>query len=103
MYLSGTSEIPGVISSDVHPAEGALVFPPHMGLTLHAAPTQSGGASLAWLCGCSTPRPTSLMAQVAASKSATALFLPHLSGERAPLWDPRRAGHSSASTVHGPG
>jgi xylulokinase len=50
MYLSGTSEIPGVISAKVHPAEGALVFPPHMGLTLHAAPTQSGGASLAWLC-----------------------------------------------------
>jgi xylulokinase len=92
MYLSGTSEIPGVISSDVHPAEGALVFPPHMGLTLHAAPTQSGGASLAWLCGLFDTTPDALMAQVADSKSATALFLPHLSGERAPLWDPSARG-----------
>jgi xylulokinase len=70
MYLSGTSEIPGVISSDVHPAEGALVFPPHMGLTLHAAPTQSGGASLAWLCGLFDTTPDALMAEVADSKSA---------------------------------
>ena len=89
MYLSGTSEIPGVISGTVHPAEGALVFPPHMGLTLHAAPTQSGGASLAWLCGLFDTTPEVLMAEVAArpAKGAGALFLPHLSGERAPIWD----------------
>jgi xylulokinase len=87
MYLSGTSEIPGVISAKVHPAEGALVFPPHMGLTLHAAPTQSGGASLAWLCRMFDATPEVLMAEVAAAKPAPALFLPHLSGERAPLWD----------------
>lgn len=89
MYLSGTSEIPGVISADVHPAEGALVFPPHMGLTLHAAPTQSGGASLAWLCRLFGTTPDAVMAEVAATSpsGASALFLPHLSGERAPLWD----------------
>jgi xylulokinase len=87
MYLSGTSEIPGVISSAINPAEGALVFPPHMGLTLHAAPTQAGGASLAWLCAMFDTTPEGLMAEVAASRPAPALFLPHLSGERAPLWD----------------
>jgi xylulokinase len=87
MYLSGTSEIPGVISSSVTPAEGALVFPPHMGLTLHAAPTQSGGASLAWLCRLFDTTPEVLMAEVAEVKPAPVLFLPHLSGERAPLWD----------------
>ncbi|KPQ16807.1 MAG: xylulokinase [Rhodobacteraceae bacterium HLUCCO18] len=89
MYISGTSEIPGVISAIVNPAEGALVFPPHMGLTLHAAPTQSGGASLTWLCGLFDTRPEVLMAEVAAlpARGANALFLPHLSGERAPLWD----------------
>jgi xylulokinase len=98
MYLSGTSEIPGVISAKVHPAEGALVFPPHMGLTLHAAPTQSGGASLAWLCRMFDATPEVLMAEVAAAKPAPALFLPHLSGERAPLWDASARGRSSAST-----
>ncbi|MCU4654683.1 FGGY-family carbohydrate kinase [Roseibacterium sp. SDUM158016] len=89
MYLSGTSEIPGVISSKVHPAEGALVFPPHMGLTLHAAPTQSGGASLAWLCRLFDTDPDTLMAEVAAlaPEGPGLLFLPHLSGERAPIWD----------------
>jgi xylulokinase len=89
MYLSGTSEIPGVISSTVRPAEGALVFPPHMGLTLHAAPTQSGGASLAWLCRLFDTDPATLMAEVAALPPGGPglLFLPHLSGERAPLWD----------------
>jgi len=87
MYLSGTSEIPGVISANVCPAEGALVFPPHMGLTLHAAPTQSGGASLAWLCHLFDTTPDILMAEVASSTPSNTLFLPHLSGERAPLWD----------------
>ena len=89
MYLSGTSEIPGVISGTVNPADGALAFPPHMGLTLHAAPTQSGGASLAWLCGLFDTTPDVLMAEVAAlpQGGAAALFLPHLSGERAPIWD----------------
>jgi xylulokinase len=58
-----------------------------MGLTLHAAPTQSGGASLAWLCRMFDTTPEVLMAEVAASKPARLLFLPHLSGERAPLWD----------------
>ncbi|MDG4649679.1 FGGY-family carbohydrate kinase [Roseibacterium sp. SDUM158017] len=89
MYLSGTSEIPGVISGTVRPADGALVFPPHMGLTLHAAPTQSGGASLAWLCRLFDTAPEALMAEVAAlaPEGPGLLFLPHLSGERAPLWD----------------
>lgn len=94
MYLSGTSEIPGVLSSSVHPAEGALVFPPHMGRTLHAAPTQSGGASLAWLCGLFGTDPDTIMAEVAALPPGGPglLFLPHLQGERAPLWDANARG-----------
>lgn len=89
MYLSGTSEIPGVISDTVHGAEGALVFPPHMGLTLHAAPTQSGGASLAWVCRAFGMTPDQVMEEVGAlpADAPRALFLPHLSGERAPIWD----------------
>lgn len=89
MYLSGTSEIPGVISSTVNPADGALVFPPHMGLTLHAAPTQAGGASLAWICRLFGTEPETLMEEVEALAPGGPglLFLPHLSGERAPLWD----------------
>ena len=89
MHLSGPSESPGVLSAPIHPAKGALVFPPHMGLTLHAAPTQSGGASLAWICRAFDVTPDQIMKEVAGSRwmGPAALFLPHLSGERAPLWD----------------
>jgi xylulokinase len=60
-----------------------------MGLTLHAAPTQSGGASLAWLCRLFDTDPETLMAEVAAlpPEGPGLLFLPHLAGERAPIWD----------------
>ncbi len=94
MYLSGTSEIPGVVCGAVYPSDGALVFPPHMGLTLHAAPTQAGGASLAWVCGLFATTPEALMSEVAAlpEDDGRALFLPHLSGERAPLWDAKARG-----------
>jgi xylulokinase len=52
MYLSGHQRDPGHhLGHTMHArSKGALVFPPHFGLTLHAAPTQSGGASLAWFC-----------------------------------------------------
>src|SRR5690606_16284278 len=48
MYQSGTSEILGIISRKVHPTQGVIVFPDYEGIVMHAAPTQSGGAALAW-------------------------------------------------------
>lgn len=89
MYQSGTSEIPGIISAHVHPTPGVIVFPPYGGIVMHAAPTQTGGAALAWLgqvLGRSPAEMSELAAGVAPS-SAVPLFLPHLSGERAPIWD----------------
>lgn len=89
MYQSGTSEIPGVVSSKVVPTPGVILFPPYEGIRMHAAPTQSGGAALTWL--------STLLGRGAAELSALAgtcepsgdlpLFLPHLAGERAPIWD----------------
>ena len=49
MYLSGTSEVVGIISDAVRPTPGVIVFPPYGQIRLHAAPTQSGGASLDWI------------------------------------------------------
>ena len=49
MYLSGTSEILGIVSPRKVPTPGVIAFPDYHGITLHAGPTQSGGASLAWL------------------------------------------------------
>jgi xylulokinase len=89
MYQSGTSEIPGVISSQVVPTPGVILFPPYEGLVMHAAPTQTGGAALGWLStvlGKSPAELSGLAGSIGAS-DAVPLFLPHLQGERAPLWD----------------
>ncbi len=89
MYLSGTSEIVGLVSSLRHPAAGVIAFPTCEGITMHAGPTQAGGASLAWLSNLTGRAPSELSALVAGSDPhrPTPLFLPHLQGERAPIWD----------------
>ncbi|HVY50863.1 MAG TPA: FGGY family carbohydrate kinase [Devosia sp.] len=89
MYQSGTSEIPGVVSAKVRPTPGVILFPPYNGIVMHAAPTQSGGASVAWLgamLGKSLAELGTLAGMIEPS-DAVPLFLPHLQGERAPLWD----------------
>jgi xylulokinase len=56
---------------------------------MHAAPTQSGGAALQWFSAIAGRSPAELSALVGATEpsEATPLFLPHLQGERAPIWD----------------
>jgi len=89
MYLSGTSEILGVLSSTVNPTPGVLVMPPSHGMTLHVGPTQSGGASQLWFCRLfgTTPEEMGRLAAAHDPADPLPLFLPHLQGERAPLWD----------------
>ena len=89
MYQCGTSEVPGIVSSTVHPTPGVIVFPPHQGIVMHAAPIQSGGAALSWLAGVlnRTPPETAALAATIAPGANLPLFLPHLQGERAPFWD----------------
>ena len=48
VYLSGTSELLGIISPSVTPTPGVLVMPPSHDITLHVGPTQSGGSSQMW-------------------------------------------------------
>lgn len=94
MYLSGTSEVMGLISSQRVGAPGIITFPNWNGITLHAGPTQSGGASLAWLSrliGVEV-RDLGALAEKAPVHAQSPLFLPHLEGERAPLWDPHSRG-----------
>jgi xylulokinase len=66
-----------------------VAFPDWRGITLHAGPTQSGGASLDWLGRLLGRDPASLgaLAETAQITPSSPLFLPHLEGERAPLWD----------------
>jgi len=85
LYLSGTSEILGLVSHQRNPVPGVIAFAECEGIVLHAGPTQSGGASVEWI--------ARLLGRSAAEISALAatadprhvpLFLPHLERERAP-------------------
>ena len=89
MLQSGTSEIPGIVSAEVNPTPGVVLFPSYEGIRMHAAPTQAGGAALQWFANVVGKTPVELSALVAATQpsGATPLFLPHLQGERAPIWD----------------
>jgi xylulokinase len=89
VYLSGTSEVGGIVSSVRVPTPGVIAFPPCEGITLHAGPTQAGGASVAWLAALLGRDPEAISGLAARSERARRppFFLPHLQGERAPLWD----------------
>ncbi|MHA1567072.1 MAG: xylulokinase [Alphaproteobacteria bacterium] len=88
-YLSGTSEVLGVISDAVVPTPGILVFPKIGDVTVHAGPTQSGGASVLWYCNMfkTTPEEMARLVEGLDFDDPCPIFLPHLQGERAPLWD----------------
>jgi xylulokinase len=94
MYLSGTSEVLGILSPQLVPTPGVILFPTCKGIRLHAAPTQSGGASLAWLSTLLGQEADGLSGLVASTppSASVPLFLPHLQGERAPLWDIKSRG-----------
>lgn len=88
-YLSGTSETLGIISEQTHPTPGVIAFPKAENIQLHVAPTQSGGASHLWFCSLfdMTPETMANGAQAVSHADNIPLFLPHLQGERAPVWD----------------
>lgn len=89
MEVAGTSEIIGVLSRESHPTPGVVSFLPVDGHHLHAGPTQAGGAALSWFAA-TTRRPIAealYVAHDAAAGSGGVIFLPHLLGERAPVWD----------------
>jgi xylulokinase len=94
MYLSGTSEIMGIVSPRRIPTQGVIAFPTYENITLHAAPTQSGGASIAWLGSLldKDVEELSALAAILGPNERTPLFLPHLQGERAPVWDSHARG-----------
>jgi len=104
MDLSGTSEVLGLISSTRNNIPGAITFAPWRGITLHAGPTAAGGAALDWvarLTGRSAAEAAALAGGVALRPDSP-LFLPHLAGERAPLWDAQARGTFAGLTAqHG--
>ncbi|WP_425041288.1 xylulokinase [Primorskyibacter sp. S187A] len=93
-YLSGTSEILGITSEAVHPTPGVIVFAESDGLRMHAGPTQAGGAAQMWWADLNGISPEQMSQRAAASPpdKPAPLFLPHLQGERAPLWNANARG-----------
>jgi xylulokinase len=89
MEVAGTSEILGVLSREQHPTPGVVSFLAVDGHHLHAGPTQAGGAALAWFAGVHGRSIADVLdaASHAQPGSGGLIFLPHLLGERAPLWD----------------
>ena len=89
VYLTGTSEVGGIVSRTRVPTPGVIAFPECEGITLHAGPTQAGGASVEWL-GALLGRTFEEISDLAAASDPARpapIFLPHLEGERAPIWD----------------
>ncbi len=89
--VSGTSEIIGVISNDNFGAAGVVSFPPFKGWYLHAGPTQMGGETAKWFADFmefDDLEKVFAYAETALNDRNPLIFLPHLMGERAPLWDP---------------
>lgn len=87
--FSGTSAIVGAPVSDHRQRAPGLFSVPRTcaPAPLLYGPTQSSGASVAWvarLLGC---RPSEVPGLAASAGEATPTFVPYLSGERAPLWN----------------
>ncbi len=101
MNLSGTSEVLGLISATRHPVPGAITFAPWRGITLHAGPTAAGGAALDWIARVlgRTPAEAAVLAEGVGLRDDSPLFLPHLNGERAPLWDAQARGTFAGLTA----
>ena len=94
---TGTSEIAGVVKQNDKSFEGLHIFPKSLtnekGVIF--GPTQSGGSSLIWLAknllNVSFDEMISLAGKSPAGSNGI-VFLPYISGERAPIWDSNAKG-----------
>ena len=92
--VTGTSSIIGIKSDQINSVKGIITFPQFLGGRLHAGPTQSGSEALAWFARSMGTDLSSLLTQISSRKiqHSSIIFLPHLQGERAPLWDANARG-----------
>ncbi|NLK39298.1 MAG: hypothetical protein GX303_03480 [Clostridiales bacterium] len=95
---SGTSEIVGISTEKEQYTKGLMTVPPYITGTLSIlyGPTQGGGNSLFWLKNNVTSQSDfNVLIQEASSVAAGSeglLFIPYLSGERAPIWNAKAKG-----------
>lgn len=88
--MAGTSSIVGIMSDLAIPTKGVISFPPFDGRHVHAGPTQSGSDAFSWISKVVGKGIQQLLDECKDRVPAdnAPLFLPHLDGERAPIWDP---------------
>lgn len=95
-YISGTSEIVALIGDRAGGSPGIVSFVPIDDWHVQAGPTQSGGDTLRWLATLFSTTHEAVLAMAATADrdddGEGLLFLPHLEGERAPLWDSQARG-----------
>ena len=87
--LSGTSSIVGITSDRALPAHPSLLELPAAcaPLAVHYGPTESSGASIEWAARLLRCSPAEVLALAASVETGGApVFVPYLSGERAPVW-----------------
>ncbi len=89
----------------VNPTPGVILFPPYEGIVMHAAPTQTGGAALAWLGNMlgRSPAEMSGLAESIEPSSAIPVFLPHLQRRAGPDLGQLFAGRVRAARQPGRG
>jgi len=92
--MSGTSEIVGTVGSASGSADGVISFPPVKGRFVHAGPTQAGGDALRWVADLLGMTISDALASSdrGGDRDQPLLFLPHLAGERAPVWSSEARG-----------
>lgn len=93
--ISGTSEVVGLLADQPAGAEGIISFPPLGDTYILVGPTQAGGDALRWvadLVGTDVGSALDLAHDSWLSGPTPLLFLPHLAGERAPVWNPDARG-----------
>ncbi len=103
MEVAGTSEILGMLSDRRGAAAGVVTFPPIDGRWFHAGPTQAGGDALRWWASLHDTGIESILAEAGRAPVGAGglVFLPHLMGERAPVWDAElRGAFVGLSTDH---
>ncbi|MBI3710671.1 MAG: carbohydrate kinase, partial [Proteobacteria bacterium] len=92
--VSGTSEVSGFLTRTPRAVPGLITLPWSDGLMQIGGPSQSGGDCLAWFARAfakdAADRVDTLLADLARTprQPEAILFLPYLSGERAPIWEP---------------
>ena len=91
--LSGTTDVLGLVSRHPAKAPGLIALPWGGGLHHLGGPMSCGGGTAAWAAGVlGLPDAAALDALAAGAAPGWPLFLPHLSGERVPFWDPALRG-----------